>query len=353
MLGGLHGQGHLVGAEGALNLLAVHNLGAGPALGGAQHNHGPHGTLGVVVLAGVLLDGLDFLDDGVHGLGHELVHGHGVVALDEVRLPAAALEEALDLLVGDTGEDGGVANLVAVQVQDGQHGAIGDGVEELVGLPRGGQGAGLGFAVAHNHGGNQVGVVKHSAESVGNGVAQLAALVDGAGGLGGAVAGNATGEGELLEHLLHALFVLADVGVDLAVAAVQIGVGNEEVAAMAGAGEQNHVQVIPLDGAVAVDIHEVLPRHGAPVAHNLLLDVVHGKGFLQQGVVQQVQLASGQVVGSAPIGVHLFQHFLRQRLLFEAGRFLHTVPSFCCILSRERPARVTRKRSHGLRSLIL
>ena len=173
MLGGLHGQGHLVGAEGALNLLAVHNLGAGPALGGAQHNHGPHGTLGVVVLAGVLLDGLDFLDDGVHGLGHELVHGHGVVALDEVRLPAAALEEALDLLVGDTGEDGGVADLVAVQVQDGQHGAIGDGVEELVGLPRGGQGAGLGFAVAHNHGGNQVGVVKHSAESVGNGVAQL------------------------------------------------------------------------------------------------------------------------------------------------------------------------------------
>ena len=97
-----------------------------------------------------LLDGLDFLDDGVHGLGHQLVHGHGVVALDKVGLPAAALEEALDLLVGDAGEDGGVADLIAVQVQDGQHGAIGDGVEELVGLPGGGQGAGLSLAVAHN-----------------------------------------------------------------------------------------------------------------------------------------------------------------------------------------------------------
>ena len=117
-----------------------------------------------------------------HGLGHELVHGHGVVALDEVRLPAAALEEALDLLVGDTGEDGGVANLVAVQVQDGQHGAIGDGVEELVGLPRGGQGAGLGFAVAHKPRWQSGRGCQHSAESVGNGVAQLAALVDGAGG---------------------------------------------------------------------------------------------------------------------------------------------------------------------------
>ena len=123
---------------------------------------------------------------------------------------------------------------------------------------------------------------------------------------------------------------------------------------MAGAGEQNHVQVIPLDGAVAVDIHEVLPRHGAPVAHNLLLDVVHGKGFLQQGVVQQVQLASGQVVGSAPIGVHLFQHFLRDKGCFSRQVVSCILfPLSGCILSRERPARVTRKRSHGLRSLIL
>ena len=64
MLGGLHGQGHLVGAEGALNLLASTTLGPVQPLGVRRHNHGPHGTLGVVVLAGVLLDGLDFLDDG-------------------------------------------------------------------------------------------------------------------------------------------------------------------------------------------------------------------------------------------------------------------------------------------------
>ena len=54
---------------------------------------------------------------------------------------------------------------------------------------------------------------------------------------GATVAGNAAGEGELLEQLLHALLVLADVGIDLAVGAVQIGVGNQEVAAVAGAGE--------------------------------------------------------------------------------------------------------------------
>ena len=328
MLGSFHGQGHLMGTEGTFNLLAVHNLGTGPALGSAQDDHGPHGPLGIVVLAGVLLDGLDLLDDGVHGLSHELVHGHGIVALHEVGLPAAALEEALNLFMGNTGEHGGVGDLVAVQVQNGQNGAVGNGVQELVGLPGGGQRAGLGFTVAHHHGGDQVGVVQHSAEAVGDGIAQLAALVDGAGSLGSAMAGYAAGEGELLEHLLHALFVAADVGINLAVASIQVGVGNEEVAAMSGTGKEDHIQIITLDGAVAVDIDKVLSRHSAPVAHDLLLDLVHGQGLPQHGVVQQVQLPSGQVVGSTPIGVHLFQHLLAQRLFFQASCFLHAVPSF-------------------------
>ena len=36
---------------------------------------------------------------------------------------------------GDAGEDGGVGDLIAVQVQDGQHGAVGLGVDELVEVP--------------------------------------------------------------------------------------------------------------------------------------------------------------------------------------------------------------------------
>src|SRR5699024_1898484 len=98
------------------------------------------------------------------------------------------------------------------------------GVQELVGLPAGGQGAGFGLAVAHGDRGDQVGVVKHRAEGVGDGVAQLAALVDGTGGLRRNVAGDAAGEGKLLEQAAHALLVPADVGVDLGVGAVQVGV---------------------------------------------------------------------------------------------------------------------------------
>src|SRR3954453_9410136 len=46
----------------------------------------------------------------------------------------------------------------------------------------------------------QVGVVERGAEGVAQGVAELAPLVDRAGGFGGDVAGDAAGEAELLEQ---------------------------------------------------------------------------------------------------------------------------------------------------------
>ena len=146
--------------------------------------------------------------------------------------------------MGDAGEDGGVGDLKAVQVENREHRAVACGVEELVGVPGGGQRAGFRLAVAHHAGGNQVGIVKHRAEGVGQGIAQLAALVDGARGLRGHMAGNAAGEGELLEQPLHTLHVLADVGVDLAVGAVQIVLSHHGIAAVTGAGEVDHVQIV-------------------------------------------------------------------------------------------------------------
>ena len=52
-----------------------------------------------------------------------------------------------------------------------------------------------------------------------------------------------------------------------------------------------------LNDPVQVGVDEVLPRHGAPVAHDGLLQVGGGQWALQQGIVQQIQLAGGEVVG--------------------------------------------------------
>ena len=80
----------------------------------------------------------------------------GLVPLDEVRRVAVAAEELLQLLVADPGEDAGIGDLVAVQVQDRQDHAVGHRVQELVGVPARRQRPGLRLAVADDAGDDQV-----------------------------------------------------------------------------------------------------------------------------------------------------------------------------------------------------
>ena len=303
-------DGHLVSAPVVLDLGAVDVVRAGPALRRTQYDHGPGRAAEVAGLAGVGLEGEDLLDALVHDIGHLAVHLGGVAALDEVGLPAAAAEEALQLLMADAGEDGRVGYLVAVEVQNGQNRAVGLGVDELVELPAGGERTGLSLAVAHDAGGDESGVVGYGAEGMRKAVTQLAALVDGARGLGSDVARDAAGEGELLEEALHALAVTGYVGVDFLIAAVQPVLGHHCVAAVTGAGNVYHVEVKFFNDPVQVGVDEVLTGDGAPVADDLLLDVVLAERLLEQGVVQQIELAGGEIVGGTPVPVHGGKLFL-------------------------------------------
>ena len=219
---------HLVGAPGAFGLVALDLLGSRPALGRPQHDHRPARALGLAGSACLLLD----------GRGSRRVAWSRVAAIfwcisggsspfHEVRRVAVAAEQRLQLLVADAGEDGRVGDLVAVQVQDRQHGPVAHRVQELVGMPGGGEGSGLGLAVSDHAGDDQVGVVEGHAVGVGQAVAELTALVDGAGRLGGHVAADVAGEGELLEELLQALGVLALVRIDLGIGPLEIG-GTED-----------------------------------------------------------------------------------------------------------------------------
>ena len=240
-----------------------------------------------------------------HGRSHQPVHHLRFVALDEQRRPAAALEELLQFLVLDAGENRRIADLEAVEMQDGQHRAVGDRVEKLVGLPGGGQRPGLGLAVADDAGDDQAGIVERRAEGVAEGIAEFAAFMNRPGRRRGHVARNAAGEGKLLEQPLHPGFVLADVGIDLAVAAFEIGVGDQGRAAMAGARDVDHVEIVELDRAIEMHIDEILPRCRTPVPDHQRLDVGQRQRLAQHGVFIEIDLADGEVVGGAPIGVEL------------------------------------------------
>ena len=259
--------------------------------------------------AGVLLDLLDLLHRRVERRGHGLVHRLRLVALDEVGRPAVAAEQLLQFLVVDAGEDGRVGDLVAVEMQDRQHRAVGGRIEKLVGMPGRGQRPGLRFAVADHAGDDQIGIVEHRPERMAERIAQLAALVDRARALRRRVARNSSGKGELHKELPQPGLILADVGIDLAVGAFEIGVADDGRAAVPGAGDVDHVEVVLLDDPVQVRIDEVLPGRRAPVPQQHVLHIRERQRPLQQRVVVQINLADGQIVGGPPVGIHLAEQF--------------------------------------------
>ncbi len=106
------------------------------------------------------------------------------MSLDEVRLVAHALEELLQFVLRDAGEEAGVGDLVAVEMEDREHAAVSGRIEELVAVPAGGERSGLRLAVADDAGDDQVRVVERCPIGVAQGVPELAPLVNAARRLG-------------------------------------------------------------------------------------------------------------------------------------------------------------------------
>ena len=51
------------------------------------------------------------------------------------------------------------------------------------------------------------------------------------------------------------------------------------------------------------------------------------QGLLQQRIVEKINLPDRQVVGGAPIGVHLVKQFRRERVCFHDSTFIGCVAS--------------------------
>src|ERR1700733_5596942 len=187
---------------GAFDLVPFECLGAGPAFGRAQNDHGPLGPFDYLPgrrAAGLFLDGADIQHAAFEDFGHFGVHDVGVIAFHNVGRPSKPPEEHVQFVRRNARKDGGVGNLVAVQVQDRKHGPVAYRVEEFVGVPTRGQRSGLRLAVAYGYGDDEVGIVESRSKTMGKAVPQFAALMNRSWRFGSAMAAYASGEGELLE----------------------------------------------------------------------------------------------------------------------------------------------------------
>ncbi len=262
---------------GALDRQAVHFLRTRPAFRRAQDEHRPLRTLGHAVLASCPLDFRDLVERLVESCRERLVHPHRLVTRHDDRPPAVALEQRDQLAFRDPGEHRRVRDLVAVELEHGQHRAVAERVQELVPVPARRQRPCLGLAVADDAGNHQVRIVERGAERVRERVAELAAFVDRPRRLGSDVARDPAGEGELPEELAQAVLVQRHVRVALRVGALEVRVGHEAWPAVSRAGDVDGVQVARTDRAVQMGIDQVEPRRRPEVAEQPRLDVLGPK----------------------------------------------------------------------------
>jgi hypothetical protein len=147
----------------------------------ADVDHRPLRASAVVTCPRAVLDLPYLRDDRLQRGGHQSMHRFRLVAFDEMRPVAVPFEQTRELFLADPREHGRIGDLVAVEMQDGQHGAVACWIEELVRMPRRSKWSGFCLTVTHDAAGDQLRVVEHCTERLEQAIPELAAFVDRAG----------------------------------------------------------------------------------------------------------------------------------------------------------------------------
>jgi hypothetical protein len=233
------------------------------------------------------------------------VHGHRVVALDEVRVVPLAAQETRDLLVAAPAQNGRPGDLVAVEMQNRQHGPVARRIQEVGALPGSLERRRLRFPVAHHGHREQIGIVERGAEGVNQNVAEFAPFMDRPRRRHADVAWHAAGRGELPEQPPHALDVLRDARVDLRVRSFEIDVRHDRRAAVTRSRQIDDVGVRLAHEAIEMDVDEAQPRRRSPVAEQARLDVLRLQRVAQERILLKIDLPDGQIVRGPPVRIEV------------------------------------------------
>jgi hypothetical protein len=105
------------------------------------------------------------------------MHAFGIEAFDETGRPAIPAQQVSSSLWSMRASSVGLL-ILYIEVKNGKDGAVADGVQELIDVPRSCQRPGLRFSVAHHGRDDQAGIVGGGAAGVGPHIAELASLMD-------------------------------------------------------------------------------------------------------------------------------------------------------------------------------
>src|SRR3984893_7573932 len=133
-------------------------------------------------------------------------------------------------------------------------------------MPGSSQGSSFRFTVPHHASGDQIRIVKHRSESMGETITYLASFVNRAGCFWGTMAADASGERKLSEELFHPFCVFALIWVDFRIASVEIYRREEPGRAMSGTRHIHHVQIVFPDHAIQMCPDKGLPPTRSPMA---------------------------------------------------------------------------------------
>ena len=276
------GEWNLVGAPCPLDGHTVDLTRPRPALGRTKNEHRPP-PRGRLVAASRRLNGVDRVERGVERDREALVNRAWLFAVeaagDERRLPTVPPEEFEKLVLRDSGEHGRVRDLVAVEMQDRQNRPVAARVQELVRVPARGHRARLRLAVTDDARDEELRVVERGSECMGERISELTAFVDRARRLRCGVARNPAGERELPEELPHAVDVLPDVGVALAVRPLEVRLCHVRGTSVTGTGDEDRIELPLANRPVEVHVDEIQPRRRAEVTEQTWLDVLRDEAF--------------------------------------------------------------------------
>src|SRR5215207_2686390 len=126
------GERHLMAAPKALDEFPVDLLRTGPSLRRAENDHWPGWASGGAALTILTLYLSDAVQADIKRGGELLMHGCGVITLNNERLMTISTHQSQQLFGGNAVQNGGARDLVAVEMQDRQHRAIADRIQNLV-----------------------------------------------------------------------------------------------------------------------------------------------------------------------------------------------------------------------------